>query len=248
VLHAPLGSFANTFVSNMCRANCELQLGPTFASLTQTAATSVPAQVYVHSRPDFLGYPPGHLFHGAPGCAQAACRCRRPAHSLVAKELWHSSVANQYWHCCAGYELVHRAGSGWIIATAAMYTLLKAAVDNPVNQFFVLLSEACLPMYPPAAMYLQIVHQPKSRTNGAHFHRPRGSAALYSCPSWLTGLPPQQPCHARCPAAGGCELGGLETKELFGGREVRYRRLFGCAHPRSSRCAPRWRLIRSHPP
>ncbi len=123
----------------------------------------MPAQVYVHSRPDFLGYPRGHLFHGARTCAQAACRCRRPARSVA-------QLAN--WRCCAGYELVHRTGSGWLVATAAMYTLLKAAVDNPVNQFFVLLSEACLPLYPPAALYLQIIHEPRSRTNGAHVDRP----------------------------------------------------------------------------
>jgi len=130
---------------------------PNGASPALNAASAAPVQVYVHSRPDFLGYPPGHLFNGARTCAQAARRCRRPARSVVAN-----------WRCCAGYELVHRTGSGWLVATAAMYTLLKAAVDNPVNQFFVLLSEACVPLYPPAALYLQIIHEPRSRTNGAH--------------------------------------------------------------------------------
>jgi len=136
--------------------------GPNGASPTQSAATAPPVQVYVHSRPDFLGYPPGHLFNVARICAQAACRCRRPARSVVVN-----------WRCCAGYELVHRTGSGWLVATAAMYTLLKAAVNNPVNQFFVLLSEACLPLYPPSALYLQIIHEPRSRINGARVDRPQ---------------------------------------------------------------------------
>ncbi len=51
--------------------------------------------------------------------------------------------------------------------SAAMFVLLRAAVRNPVNRYFVLLSEACVPLYPAAALYLQVVHEPRSRINGA---------------------------------------------------------------------------------
>ena len=55
----------------------------------------------------------------------------------------------------------------WLDLSAAMFVLLRAAVRNPVNRYFVLLSEACLPLYPAAALYLQIIHEPRSRINGA---------------------------------------------------------------------------------
>jgi len=59
--------------------------------------------------------------------------------------------------------------------------------------------------------------------------------------SCLAGLRWRQPCHVLCPAAGGCELGGRPTHEIFRKREVAYRRRLGCAPSRPSRCASRWR-------
>ena len=49
-----------------------------------------------------------------------------------------------------------------------MFALIHEAVQNPFNRYFVLLSEACLPLYPAKALYLQIVHEPKSHVYGAH--------------------------------------------------------------------------------
>ena len=66
----------------------------------------------------------------------------------------------------AGYELAHRAETGWADTSAAMYMLIRAAVHQPMNAYFVLLSEACLPLYPATAVYLEIIHEPRSRTSG----------------------------------------------------------------------------------
>ena len=67
----------------------------------------------------------------------------------------------------AGYELASRVEARWYDLTVAMYALLREALRDPVNAYFVLLSEACLPLYPAAAVYLQIVHEPRSRIAGA---------------------------------------------------------------------------------
>ncbi|KAK9834873.1 hypothetical protein WJX81_005657 [Elliptochloris bilobata] len=64
-----------------------------------------------------------------------------------------------------GYELSHRVDSRWAFSSTAMYTLVHAAVHNPSNAFFVLLSEACVPLYPATVVYLQLVSEPRSRLN-----------------------------------------------------------------------------------
>ncbi|KAK9834890.1 hypothetical protein WJX81_006802 [Elliptochloris bilobata] len=84
--------------------------------------------VYVHSSPDYPGYPEGSVFHG--------------------------------------YELKHRVEAKWMDLTPAMFVLIRAAVHNPANAFFVLLSESCLPLYPARAFYLQVIHSRQSRING----------------------------------------------------------------------------------
>ncbi len=43
--------------------------------------------------------------------------------------------------------------------------LLAAALSDPLNQRFVLLSDSCLPLYPPATIYLQLVAEQRSRVN-----------------------------------------------------------------------------------
>ena len=43
--------------------------------------------------------------------------------------------------------------------------LLQAALRDPLNQRFVLLSEACLPMYPPHLLWAQLMAEQKARVN-----------------------------------------------------------------------------------
>ena len=47
----------------------------------------------------------------------------------------------------------------------AMRELLKAALADPHNQKFVLLSDSTLPLYPPTVTYHHLVHEDKSRVN-----------------------------------------------------------------------------------
>lgn len=69
--------------------------------------------------------------------------------------------------CLTGHEIDNRVEAHWLYTSPAMFVLLRAAVLNPLNRYFVLLSEACLPLYPAAAVYLQIIHDPRSRINRA---------------------------------------------------------------------------------
>ncbi len=46
--------------------------------------------------------------------------------------------------------------------------LLKAALENPRNQRFVLLSESCTPLYPPQVVYLQLLSDSRSRVNACN--------------------------------------------------------------------------------
>ena len=70
-------------------------------------------------------------------------------------------------HVLAGYELTLRVTAKWMDLSPAMFVLIRSAVHNPANAFFVLLSESCVPLYPPRAFYLQVIHSQKSRLNGA---------------------------------------------------------------------------------
>ncbi|KAK9834887.1 hypothetical protein WJX81_006504 [Elliptochloris bilobata] len=64
-----------------------------------------------------------------------------------------------------GYEISQRAKTWWLYSSAAMYALVHAAVHNPTNGFFVFLSESCVPLYPAQLVYLQVIHEAKSRLN-----------------------------------------------------------------------------------
>lgn len=43
--------------------------------------------------------------------------------------------------------------------------LLRSALEDPLNQRFVFLSEACAPLVPASVMYAQLMSEPKSRIN-----------------------------------------------------------------------------------
>lgn len=65
----------------------------------------------------------------------------------------------------AGYETSLRAETHWDFSSAAIYTLVHAAVHNPSNAFFVVLSEACAPLFPATVVYMEIISLGKSRLN-----------------------------------------------------------------------------------
>lgn len=41
--------------------------------------------------------------------------------------------------------------------------MIAAALKDPRNERFILLSETCLPVYPPVTLYLQLISEKKSR-------------------------------------------------------------------------------------
>ena len=95
----------------------------------------------------------------------------------------------------AGYELAARVKAKWLETSPAIYTLIRAAVHNPANAYFMLLSESCVPLYPARAFYLQVIHSQKSRINGERLPRNRASSS--------TVLPSLNCLRPVC--AGGCE-------------------------------------------
>ena len=55
--------------------------------------------------------------------------------------------------------------------TKAILLLMETALEEPLNQRFVLLSESDIPLYPPAVVWLQLTSEQKSRIHscGDHF-------------------------------------------------------------------------------
>lgn len=60
-----------------------------------------------------------------------------------------------------------RMHTGWgeHSTTEAVRNVLKQAILDPLNQRFVLLSETCVPLYPPSTVYQQLMIGSKSRIN-----------------------------------------------------------------------------------
>ncbi len=66
-----------------------------------------------------------------------------------------------------GREIAARTETGWgkFGLTQALINLLAAGLQDPLNQQLLLLSESCVPLYPPAVVYSQLMHEDKSRIN-----------------------------------------------------------------------------------
>ena len=54
--------------------------------------------------------------------------------------------------------------------TKAILLLLETALEEPLNQRFVLLSESDIPLYPPAVVWLQLTTEQKSRIHACSDH------------------------------------------------------------------------------
>ncbi len=77
-----------------------------------------------------------------------------------------------------GTELpVHvKATWGGFDLVDATKALLRAALLDESNKKLMLLSESCVPLYPPALIYQQLISEPKSRINACPH---RVSTSLY---------------------------------------------------------------------
>lgn len=73
-----------------------------------------------------------------------------------------------------GTELpVHvKASWGGFDLVDATKALLRAALANERNKKLMLVSESCIPLYPPTLIYQQLMSEPKSRINACP-HRVR---------------------------------------------------------------------------
>ena len=95
----------------------------------------------------------------------------------------------------AGREIADRVATAWGSHSIVEATrrLLAAALADPRNQRFVLLSETCAPLYPAAATYAQLMAEPKSRVNacapagadvGIHRFSPRMVRGAFKKAAW----------------------------------------------------------------
>ena len=66
-----------------------------------------------------------------------------------------------------GTEISERVHVSWgtFALVEATRALMRASLEDPLNQKFVLLSEAGIPLYPPDLFYVQLMSEDKSRIN-----------------------------------------------------------------------------------
>lgn len=66
-----------------------------------------------------------------------------------------------------GREIADRVQVKWgtFALVEATRALMRAALEDTLNQKFVLLSEAGIPLYPPDTFYMQLMSESKSRIN-----------------------------------------------------------------------------------
>eukprot|EP00887_Chlorella_sp_A99_P001691 scaffold8.g1691.t1 len=126
--------------------------------------------------------PPGGWDVGGLEAAQSALSARDAA-GLIARQSLFSvyvhtggSFAYPPGSLFAGYQIPRRvevAWGQWSVAEAER-RLLAAALADPRNQRFVLLSETCAPLHPPQLLYMQLLSERCSRVNACR----RGGGAL----------------------------------------------------------------------
>lgn len=101
---------------------------------------------------------------------------------------------------------------------AAERRLLEAAVSDPANQFFVLLSETTAPLYPATLLWQQLINEQKSKINacegvslagwrctvvvgGGALGRSRGRGCRVGTRAGAVAAPVPTPTHPTTPAA-----------------------------------------------
>ncbi|KAK9842052.1 hypothetical protein WJX81_006318 [Elliptochloris bilobata] len=89
----------------------------------------------------------------------------------------------------AGLEVPNRVTVMWAqySVVEAERRLLQAALLDPLNQRFVLLSEACLPIYPPHLLWAQLMAEDKARVNACATPTPEDAERRY-VKRWERGM------------------------------------------------------------
>ena len=89
---------------------------------------------------------------------RSSCATEAVLISLEQAVTWASS-------CCREIPGSISTGWGtWALADASR-VLIRHALRDPLNQRFIMVSESCAPLYPPAAVYQQLMYEKKSRIN-----------------------------------------------------------------------------------
>ncbi len=77
----------------------------------------------------------------------------------------HGASVTLGWRESAGLHGHSKDVTLTCLQVTAERALLVAALRDPLNQRFVLLSDSCIPLYHPATIYLQVLGEPRSRVN-----------------------------------------------------------------------------------
>lgn len=92
---------------------------------------------------------------------------------IMSQMMWASSVRNS--NCQHGMPesySIHQSSPAANhyshMHVQAQRLLLRSALQDPLNQRFVFLSEACAPLIPAATMYAQLMSEPRSRINACN--------------------------------------------------------------------------------
>ena len=97
--------------------------------------------------------------------------------------------------------------------------MLRVALEDPLNQRFLLVSEVCIPLYPPTVMYAQLMGEDKSRLNacakeGWHTQSERSapciSALRLGAAVWFSWS-----CAACCWCLSACAKGGWHRQPAW---------------------------------
>ena len=133
--------------------------------------------IYVHRSPGVAGSPPDSIFHGRdipdrcssslyPMCLTDRLHCNTCMHNCsdpaastalcrsrlyAALHSWHHE-RSRLWRACR-----IQGGFAQPSLVAAHRKLLRAALEEPSNTMFVLLSESCVPLYHPALFWTQLM-------------------------------------------------------------------------------------------
>ena len=150
------------------------ELGDTAAEMQAAAATAgagTGEQQGRQSQPDFGGGGSSRntatlwqrLFGGGGRPADASCWARLYSIYTHPAPGWSHPPGSLF----AGHEVACRQAVEWGNHSVidAERALLRAALADPANQRFALLSESCVPLHPAPVVYAQLMAEPRSRVN-----------------------------------------------------------------------------------
>ena len=140
---------------------------------------------YKHTHQQGQLLPETHAFYAYSSCMYMGRRCAWLSPETSRQDISGprpEDTLRALRHClrrgfsCAGFpegslfrgtEISERVHVSWgtFALVEATRALMRAGLEDPLNQKFVLLSEAGIPLYPPDLVYVQLMSEDKSRIN-----------------------------------------------------------------------------------